>query len=468
MKISAVKQLNNSSAQIIFLFEGEKSNITSIQKSLDNGFFKAKLSEVLPVTTDAHCYIAAGLGKQDKLTITGIRKTINAVFNQLKSLNITKVAVNAEKLGENATRVFVEALVNAAYKFDQLKEEKQTYVLEHVEIQSNHVEEAQKQIHLAQCIAQGQNYAKDLKNLPANICDTDYMLNEAKKLAQQNDKLNLHYLTEDDMHKLGMGCITAVGRGSSMPSYIACMEYFGGQKDQKPLVLVGKGMVYDTGGLCLKPWQGMGTMKMDMGGAAAVYGVMKAITDLKLPVNVIGAVALVENSIDGKSYRPGDVLKSMQGLSVEIGNTDAEGRLALCDTLTYIEKYNPEVVIDIATLTGAMVVSLGGGISGLFGNDDALVESLKTAAQKANDPAWHLPLFQDYHEMLKSEIADMNNIGGSAAGSITAALFLSRFTEKYRWAHLDTAGSAMGTFEKANATGRPVPLLVQYILDQIK
>ena len=441
------------------------SDIT-IKNVQTKGFFNGKSASVFPILIDNDCTIAVGLGKKEKFGISILRKAVNALYHELKSLKISDVSIEVALFGENPTRQLVEALINAGYHFDRLKSEKQDYQLQNVEIINQNIDSTEHEIRIGQAIANGQNYAKDLKNLPANICNTDYLLNEAKKLAASHEKMHFHYLDEIKMHSLKMGCITAVGQGSDMPTYIACMEYFGADKSQKPIVLVGKGMVYDSGGLCLKPWQGMSTMKMDMGGAAAVFGTMKAVSDLNLPINVIGAVALVENSIDGNAYRPGDVLTSMKGITVEVGNTDAEGRLALCDTLSYIEKYHPETVIDVATLTGAMVVSLGSEISGLFANDQALADQLKQAAAASDDPAWQMPLYQDYHELLKSDVADMNNIGGSAAGSITAALFLSRFAEDYRWAHLDIAGSAMGNFEKAKASGRPVPLLTQYILNQ--
>ncbi len=467
MHIYAVTS-SNLTTEAVFIFEDTQSNIDAIQKAQEKGLFKAKNASSYFVLSNGKAYIAIGLGKKDKLNISTIRKAIGALYTQLKSLNIDSFSIDSTLLGDHHSRLFVESFLNTAYVFDQLKSEKETFKLKQIDITTYAIEETKHDIKIAQAIANGQNYAKDLKNLPANICTTDYLLNEAKKLTDAHNKCSLHYIGEDQMLKLGMGCITAVGQGSKMPTYIACMEYYGGNKDDKPIVLVGKGLVFDTGGICLKPWQGMGSMKMDMGGAASVFGTMKTITELNLPINVIGVVALVENSIDGKSYRPGDVLTSMKGITIEIGNTDAEGRLALCDALTYIERYNPKVVIDIATLTGAMIVSLGGDLTGLFGNNDALVNDLKIASQESYDPAWHLPLYEPYHEHLKSDVADMNNIGGAAAGSITAALFLSRFTENYTWAHLDVAGSAMKGFEKATATGRPVPLLTQYIINQTK
>ena len=465
-----IDALNHSqlTTEAIFVFEEKTSDINVIAKAQEKGVFNAKVASSYFVIADNKNYLAIGLGKKDKLDANTIRQSVQTLHTQLKALNIDSIAVNSSSLGDNHIRLFVEALLNSAYTFDQLKSDKETFKLKQVDIITHNVDQSVQDIKIAQAIADGQNYAKDLKSFPANICSTDYLLNEAKKLMKTNSHCSLHYIAEDKMHELGMGCITAVGRGSSMPSYIACMEYFGGKKDDKPIVLVGKGLVYDTGGLCLKPWQGMSSMKMDMGGAASVFGTMKSIIELKLPINVIGAVVLVENSLDGNSYRPGDVLTSMKGITVEIGNTDAEGRLALCDTLSYIERYKPKVVIDIATLTGAMVVALGGDLTGLFGNDDTLINDLKLASEESHELAWHMPLHQPYHEQLKSDIADMNNIGGPSAGSITAALFLSRFTENYTWAHLDVAGSAMKGFDKATATGRPVPMLTQYLLNQAK
>lgn len=454
--------------EVVFVFEDNSCTIHTIAKSHTLGLFTAKVGSTYFCMSESKNYLAVGLGLKDKFNTNTLRQSVISSYEQLKALNIKHFLVDISSLGEKHIRTFVEALVNESYVFDQLKSKKEKFKLKQVDIITRVAPEVIHEIQVAQAVACGQNYAKDLKNFPANICTTDYLLNQAKKLINASEHGTLHYIGEDEMYKLGMGCITAVGRGSSMPSYIACMEYLGGKKDDKPIVLVGKGLVYDTGGLCLKPWKSMGSMKMDMGGAAAVFGTIKAIIELKLPINVVGAVALVENSLDGDSYRPGDVLTSMKGISVEIGNTDAEGRLALCDTLTYIERYDPKVVIDIATLTGAMVISLGGDITGFFGNNDALVNDIKIAAEESHDHAWHMPLHKAYHEHLKSDVADVCNIGGSSAGSITAALFLSKFTEKYTWAHLDIAGSAMEGFEKVTATGRPVPMLTQYLINQVK
>ncbi|MFZ9035538.1 MAG: leucyl aminopeptidase [Francisellaceae bacterium] len=454
-------------SRIIFIFEGERELGHEIEQALERGIFKPKLGNVLPLIGTDSQEILVGLGDRDKLTVAAFGKAVDSAYKILKQMAIKEVMVNTSGIIERGVFQFSMALLKAAYVFDYLKDEKEDYRLDRVDIISNEME-AEKEIKLAKALALGQDYAKDLQNWPANICTTDYMLNEAKKLTADDERFTLSVVDEAKMKELGMGCILAVGQGSSMPSYIVSMAYNNGNKEDKPIVLVGKGLVYDAGGLCLKPWQAMGGMKMDMSGAASVYGALKTIAELDLPVNVIGVVALVENSIDGDAFRPGDVLKSMQGLTVEVLNTDAEGRIALCDTLSYVEQYNPKVVIDIATLTGAMIISLGDDITGLFSNDETLAADLIAASKAIDDPTWHLPLYEPYHDKLKSKIADMKNIGGSAGGSITAALFLSRFTEKYRWAHLDVAGSAMGDFDGCTATGRPVPLLVQYIMNSLE
>jgi leucyl aminopeptidase len=247
------------------------------------------------------------------------------------------------------------------------------------------------------------------------------------------------------------------------------MEYNGGEEGEAPIVLVGKGLVFDNGGICVKPAAGMDTMKMDMGGAAAVMGVMKTVAMLNLPINIVGVMGLAENAIDARSYRPGDVLKSMKGITVEVSNTDAEGRLVLCDTLTYVGKYKPKTVINMATLTGAIIISLGDAFSGLMANSDKLANSLQQAAKASSDLVWRLPLHKPYLKKLDSKVADMDNSNRDrSAGSICAGLFLSKFTEDYEWAHIDIAGSAMGDFANCKASGRPVPLLVHYLLSQSK
>ncbi len=269
------------------------------------------------------------------------------------------------------------------------------------------------------------------------------------------------------MKALGAGALLAVAQGSDQPPRMIIMNYQGADKSQQPYVLVGKGITFDSGGISLKPGPGMDEMKYDMGGAASVLGTFKTLLELDLPINVIGVLTCAENMPSGGATRPGDIVTTMSGLTVEILNTDAEGRLVLCDALTYVKRFNPQSVINVATLTGACIVALGSNTSGLMGNNPELVASLLSAGKQASDVAWELPLFDDYQEQLDSPFADIANIGGPKAGSITAGCFLSRFTKDYPWAHLDIAGTAWISGGKdKGATGRPVPLLSQYLLDR--
>jgi leucyl aminopeptidase len=270
------------------------------------------------------------------------------------------------------------------------------------------------------------------------------------------------------MEKLGMRTLLSVAQGSAQPPKFIVLEHRGAAKESKPVVLVGKGVTFDTGGISIKPAAEMDEMKFDMSGGGSVLGVMKALGELKLPLNVVGLVPATENMPGGRATRPGDIVKSMSGQTVEILNTDAEGRLILCDALTYAERYEPSAVIDIATLTGACVIALGHVASGLFANDDALAQELLDAADAAHDRAWRLPLWDDYQDQLKSNFADFANIGGRPAGSVTAACFLARFARKYKWAHLDIAGTAWRSGKEKGATARPVPMLMQFLLKRAR
>jgi len=308
---------------------------------------------------------------------------------------------------------------------------------------------------------------KDLGNLAPNICTPAYLAKQAKDLAKSH-KLKVTVLEEKDMEKLGMGSLLSVAQGSEQPAKLIVLEYQGLSKKDNPIVLVGKGVTFDTGGISLKPAAEMDEMKFDMSGAASVLGTLQAVAEMKLPVNVVGIIPATENMPSGKATKPGDVVTSLSGQTIEVLNTDAEGRLILCDALTYAERYNPKVVIDIATLTGACVIALGNFTTGLLSNDDKLAQALLAAGEHAGDRAWQLPLWDEYQDLLKSNFADIANIGGRAAGTITAACFLSRFTKKYRWAHLDIAGTAWKSGKEKGSTGRPVPLLTQFLIDQSK
>ncbi|HEY0938623.1 MAG TPA: leucyl aminopeptidase [Steroidobacter sp.] len=312
-------------------------------------------------------------------------------------------------------------------------------------------------------IAEGMALTKDLGNLPGNVCHPGYLADAARALGKELG-FAVEVLEREDMAKLGMGSALSVGRASEQPCRFIVMKYFGSEADEKPIVLIGKGVTFDTGGVSLKPGEDLDMMKYDMCGAASVFGAIKTVARLALPLNVIGIVGAVENMPGGSASRPGDVVRSMSGLTIEILNTDAEGRLVLCDAMTYAERFQPACVIDIATLTGACVIALGSQTSGLFANDDALADELLMCGTDTGDRAWRMPLWEEYQEQLKSNFADMSNLGGRPAGAVTAACFLSRFAKNYRWAHLDIAGTASVGGDRKGATGRPVPLLSEFLL----
>ena len=311
-------------------------------------------------------------------------------------------------------------------------------------------------------IGQGANVTRELVNLPGNVCTPSYLAQEARALGRKYDSLTVSVLDEKKMASMGMGSLLSVGHGSDEPSKLIVIKYQGGSAKDAPYCLVGKGITFDTGGISLKPAKGMESMKFDMGGAGSVFGVMQTVAELGLKINVTGVVAAAENMPSGCATKPGDVVTSMSGKTIEILNTDAEGRLVLCDALTYVERFKPAEVVDIATLTGAIIVALGHEATGLFSNDDDLAASLTDAGLASGDEAWRLPINKRYDKQLDSKYADMQNIGTGSAGSITAACFLARFAEKFKWAHLDVAGTAFQSMQKG-ATGRPVPLLVEYL-----
>jgi leucyl aminopeptidase len=316
---------------------------------------------------------------------------------------------------------------------------------------------------LGRTIGAGLNSARRLGDLPGNLCTPGHLAEHARALGRRYPGLKVQVLDEPRLRRLKMGALLSVTAGTDQPGYLITLEYRGAAR-QAPVVLVGKGVTFDSGGISLKPGAKMDEMKYDMCGAASVLGVMEALAAAELPISVVGVIPAVENLPSGKATKPGDVVTSMSGKTIEILNTDAEGRLILCDALTYAARYQPEVVIDIATLTGACVVALGRQASGLFSNDDELAEALLAAGIQAGDRAWRLPLWKEYDEQLKSSFADLANVGGPEAGSVTAACFLARFAADYRWAHLDIAGTAWTSGAQKGASGRPVPLLMEYLL----
>jgi len=327
----------------------------------------------------------------------------------------------------------------------------------------NELATAEEALCEGQAIAEGMSLAKDLANLPGNVCTPSYLAEIAQQLADKH-KIECQILEREEMAALGMHALLSVAKSSHQAPKLIILQYKGGKSDEKPVVLVGKGVTFDSGGISLKPAADMDEMKYDMCGAASVLGTIKAAALMKLPLNLTVIVPSTENMPGGGASRPGDIVTSMSGQTIEILNTDAEGRLLLCDALTYAARFEPDTVIDVATLTGACVVALGHVATGLFANNDTLARELEHAGDEAHDRAWQMPLWNDYQELLKSPFADMANIGGRWGGSITAACFLARFTKKYAWAHLDIAGTAWTSGADKGATGRPVPLLIHYLL----
>jgi leucyl aminopeptidase len=423
-----------------------------------------------------------GVGNYDRLLVVGLgkeavsektlREAMIAGYKAVKATGatqittaLTEVVVAGRDAGWMAEQAATLA-IDCAYVYDETKSVKNTRkpVSKVAIVAAKDVKAAAEAgLKCGKAIAGGMALTKDLGNLPGNICTPTYLAEAAKKLGKAHG-LKVTVLDEKEMKKLGMNTLLSVSRGSEEPPRLVTMEYNGGKKGAAPLALVGKGVTFDTGGISIKPSAEMDEMKYDMCGAGTVLGVMKAIATLGLPVNVVGVIAAVENMPSGRATKPGDIVTSMSGQTVEILNTDAEGRLILCDALTYTERFKPAKVVDIATLTGAMVIALGGHTTGLFANDDDLAWELVKAGNACYDRAWHLPLFAEYDDMLKSNFADIPNItGGRAAGSITAAAFLGRFTKKFKWAHLDIAGTAWKSGAEKGATGRPVPLLTHWV-----
>ncbi len=419
-----------------------------------------------------------GLGKEQEFKEKTFLTAINTALSALQETTATDATLFlsdfpvSERTNEWKVMQLVIAATSSNYRFDQLKskpDNNQSSLRRMVLYIDDRTELAACEESLQQglAIAHGMSLAKDLGNLASNICTPTYLVKQAKDLAKAH-KLKASVLEEKDMEKLGMGSLLAVARGSEQPAKLIVLEYHGLGKKENPIVLVGKGVTFDTGGISLKPAADMDEMKFDMSGAASVLGTLRAIAEINLPINVVGIIPATENMPSGKATKPGDVVTSMSGQTIEILNTDAEGRLILCDALTYAERYHPKVVIDIATLTGACVIALGNFTTGLLSNDDQLAEELLSAGEQTGDRAWRLPLWDEYQDLLKSNFADFANIGGRAAGTITGACFLSRFTKNYRWAHLDIAGTAWKSGKEKGSTGRPVPLLTQFLITQAK
>ena len=414
--------------------------------------------------------LLVGLGARKEFAEAAYRDAVRAAASALRELGAKDAAlflvdlkVKNRPLSWNL-RQAVLGMREAFYRFDELKQKKSPAPsLERVVLPLPPAAPLAQALAEARATADGADLTRTLGNLPSNICTPSYLAEQAKKLGREF-KLQVEVLERKDMEKLGMGALLAVTSASHQPPKLIVLRYNGGGKSAKPIALVGKGITFDTGGISLKPAGEMDEMKFDMSGAGSVLGTLRALAGMKAPVSVVGIIPTCENMPGGHAVKPGDVVTTLSGQTVEILNTDAEGRLILCDALTYAERYKPELVIDIATLTGACVIALGHIATGLFSNDHKLADELRAAADDAWDRVWQMPLWEDYQEQLRSNFADMANIGGRPGGSITAASFLARFTRKQRWAHLDIAGTAWRSGREKGSTGRPVPLLVRFAL----
>jgi len=411
----------------------------------------------------------------ETLTPKELFKGISNLSNDLKKINFTKLIVPINQfvnklIGEHAvTDYVVRAMLDNSYLINSLKTQnksKSNSFQVYLHSNKKDIKEIQKGLKKGQAIAKGVDLTKDLGNLPPNICTPTFLANSAKKLAREY-KMKVTVLEQKQIEKLKMGSFLSVAKGSREAPKFIVIEHLKGPKNKKPIVLVGKGITFDAGGISIKPSPDMDEMKYDMGGAATVFGVMKTVGELNLPLNIIMVVPTCENLPDGNAVKPGDIVKSMSGQTIEVLNTDAEGRLILCDALTYSERFKPELVIDVATLTGACVIALGHHVSAVFSNYDPLADELKIAGEKALDQVWQMPMWEEYQPQLNSNFADMANIGGRAGGSITAACFLSRFAKKYNWAHIDIAGTAWKSGKEKGSTGRPVSLLSQFLINRI-
>jgi leucyl aminopeptidase len=471
------RKLTGAAEQLDEVSDGFISNI------IRRGDLEGNLGQVLLLhnvpNTLSDRVLLIGCGKERELgdqqyhkIISQTIKTLNETGSMEAVCFLTELNVKGRD-SQWKVKHAVEAAEDALYTFDELKSEskparrplrKITFTVP----TRKELTDGEQALQHGICVAAGVAKAKDLGNLPGNICHPTYLAEQAKALADKHDKLSFDVVDESEMEAMGMGSFLSVSKGSDQPGKLIILNYKGAGDDSKPIVLVGKGITFDTGGISLKPGLAMDEMKFDMGGAASVFGATKAVVEMDLKVNLVMVIAAAENMPSGRASRPGDIVTSMSGQTIEILNTDAEGRLVLCDALTYVERFDPEVVIDVATLTGACIIALGHHAAGLMSNHNPLAHDLLNAGEQAADRAWRLPIWEDYQEQLKSNFADMANIGGQPAGTITAACFLARFAKKFNWAHIDIAGVAWKKGAEKGATGKPVPLLTHYVLNKAK
>lgn len=454
-------------------------NTGNLIKTILKKEFKAKVGSLLVLrhlaNIQAERLVLVGLGKQKDYTANSLMKAHTAIAHYLKESSLSEgVSTLLEDSPSidltEAARFAARAIVTAQYHYDTtLSAKPDAFSIQKISFTTPHRKAVKLGLEQGLAIGNGMNFTRQLGNLPANLCTPTYLGEQAEELANTFSTLKAEVFDKKRITALKMGSFLSVAAGSDQPPRFIVLKYSPATKvrrKQKPIVLVGKGVTFDTGGISLKPGLTMDEMKYDMCGAATVLGVMRTVAELGLTRDIIALIPATENMPSGHATKPGDVVTSMSGQTIEILNTDAEGRLILCDALTYAERFDPDVVIDVATLTGAIIISLGHINTGVFSNNDNLAQQLVQAGKKADDTAWHMPLQEAYQERLKSNFADVANIGGAPGGSITAACFLSRFATSYPWAHLDIAGTAWVSGPQKGASGRPVPLLVEFLLNK--
>ncbi len=457
----------------------QQSALNELSKSLaKSGDFSGKVGKTLllvkPADIEIQRVLLVGFGANDKLTTKGYLTSIQAAADALDHCGATHIA-NAAIFAKPAAESIKWAVTQNAQIFqrsfyDYSHESRGSHPVKDPRVESMvfPCEDYTAATQQGQATALGMALTQELANMPSNFCTPTFLAETAIQLGQDFD-FDIKILERKEMIEMGMGSFMSVAQGGDTPPKMICLSYNGGDASQAPVALVGKGVTFDTGGISLKPGASMDEMKYDMGGAATVLGVFKALGEIKPNINVVGVIPATENMPSGSAVKPGDVVTSLSGQTIEILNTDAEGRLILCDALTYTQQtFKPSKIIDMATLTGACIVALGHHVSAIMGNNQPLVDALTTAGQTTYDRFWQLPLGEEWDEQLKSNFADMANIGGRTAGSITAAQFLARFVQDVDWAHLDIAGTAWVTGDNKGATGRPVPALVEYLLTEAK
>jgi leucyl aminopeptidase len=462
------------------------SDLKAIKGIINNSSFEGKINQNLCIYESSNQRIEkiylVGLGDKDKYNEKKFLKSVISSCELFKKENLKNIYFCIDSFISSdislnwAVRNISIHINGIDYEYNDTKNKTKNknpykiskFIFKFNSIRKNYKENIKKYFAQGAAIANGIKLAKNLGDLPSNICTPTYLANTAKKLGKSNKKLNIKIHNEKEMKSMGMNCLLSVGNGSEEPSKLITIKYNGAGKNQKPIALVGKGITFDTGGISIKPSNGMDEMKYDMCGAASVLGTMKAISELNLKINVVCVVASAENMPSGTATNPGDVVTTMSGQTVEILNTDAEGRLVLCDALTYVSRFKPKHIIDVATLTGAVLVALGKVASGVLSNDEKLTEKIKNSSNISHDYVWELPMWEEFQSELDSNFADIANIGKRYAGTITAACFLSRFTEEFSWAHLDIAGTAWNEGANKGGTGRPVSLLTHLLLEDAK